>query len=67
MYKTICEPIFGEIIEKIKGPKEGTEQISAELLAEKSKSLVIQITLLAALCVVLTAAIVALCVIRIFA
>ena len=66
VYKVICEPLFGEIIETIKGPEPGTE-ISSELLAEKSKSLVIQITLMVVLCVVLAAAMIGLLVLRICA
>ena len=66
VYKVICEPHFGEIIETIKGPEPGTE-ISSELLAEKSKSLVIQITLMVVLCVVLAAAMIGLLVLRICA
>ncbi len=63
----ICEPLFGEIIETVKGPEPGTTEISSDLLAEKSKSLVIQITLLVVFCVILAAAMVGLLVIRIFA
>ncbi len=57
----ICEPLFGEIIESIKSPD---TEISSDLLAEKSKSLVIQITLMVVLCLLLAAAMIGLVVLR---
>jgi hypothetical protein len=38
VYKVICEPLFGEIIESIKNPDSDS---SGELLAERSKNLVL--------------------------
>jgi hypothetical protein len=61
VYKVICEPLFGEIIETIKSPN---AEISADLLAERSKSLVIQITLMVVFCVVVVAAMIGLVVLR---
>jgi hypothetical protein len=59
----ICEPLFGEIIETVKSPD---KEESAEMVAEKSKSLVIQITIMAVLCVVLAATMIGFVVLRIF-
>ncbi len=64
VYKVICEPMFGEIIESIKNPDSDS---SSDFLAERSKNLVLQIVLLAAFVIVIVALMVSLLVIRICA
>lgn len=55
--------MFGEIIETVKSPN---KEVSAEMLAERSKSLVIQIIIMAVLSVVLAATMIGFVVLRIF-
>ena len=64
VYKVICEPMFGEIIESIKNPDSDS---SSDFIAERSKNLVLQIVLLAAFIIVIVALMVSLLVIRICA
>ncbi len=64
VYKVICEPLFGEIIESVKNPDSDS---SGEFLAERSKNLVLQIVLLAVFVIVIISLMVSLLVIRICA